>query len=1043
MNAGRAVQAPSPVPAGLLEALSRLSRRLATAHNSREILEALTGAALTATGAEGAWASLVSSSAPRFSLWVKSGRVPPQESRKEFEQHLVEAWGQDTNEEVPLHGTLWRALVAPVTSDGQLLAQLAVFTRLPGAFGQQAHETLQWLSDFGAMALVRGRELAVLGSAGRSFSGSIDADEVIRNLAETLLDAAGAVACTIYRRDVDAHSVNVVAVAGEAQLPVGSRVELSGNLHIEEVLESGLHMFPAGAAADGPDSQLDEPGAYLPVKAHGSVYGLVELSLGNRAAALTPSRRRLLEAVINQAAMAMERAQLFEDTIQRELFFAALGRVTLAINASVELPTVLDLICQESMSLFTADGAYIWQVSESQLVSLAGRGYARASVLGSVTALDDASLFPAAVVQTGVGVFRSDLQKQKTVRLGIPGEESVKAALGLPLQMGGEIIGVLVLVDTRDAHCFKQTHLEQATLFGVQAAIAIRNARMVTELREFNEQLDARVAERTAALDRERDRVKYLLRVASELSATLDQDRVMYRALQLINEFVQATHGAILLVDAETGRLVHPPAYDARRAPPISTIDLGHDPERGLAGWVVRSREHVIVEDTLQDPRCDDVVRRLELRSALGLPLVSGEEVIGVLLLFHRRARAFSGQQLELVEAVARQIGSALGNAQLFLLIRDQAEHLGRMLREEHVEAAKNQAILESIADGVLVADSSGQVILANMAASVILEIDRSRLQGKALHELLGLYGATGDDWIATIDQWARSAPTDDQRPYLADRLTLGDKAVSLSLSPVFARNQFFGTVSIFRDVTKEVEVDRMKSEFVSTVSHEMRTPMTAIKGYADLMLMGASGTLSPMQTRYLGIIRNNANRMTSLVNDLLDISRIESGKTELELQPVNVAQLIGQVVTSHLHDRMKQENKQLNVTTNVPDELPPIEADPARLTQMLANLIDNAYHYTPQEGAIEISARAHSGRIVINIKDTGIGIAEEEKPKIFERFYRSEVDMVQRTPGTGLGLAIVRSLVDMHSGTIDVKSELGKGSVFTLTLPVGGPGGR
>jgi signal transduction histidine kinase len=197
------------------------------------------------------------------------------------------------------------------------------------------------------------------------------------------------------------------------------------------------------------------------------------------------------------------------------------------------------------------------------------------------------------------------------------------------------------------------------------------------------------------------------------------------------------------------------------------------------------------------------------------------------------------------------------------------------------------------------------------------------------------------------------------------------------------------------------------------------------------------------MQTRYLGIIRNNANRMTSLVNDLLDISRIESGKTELELQPVNVAQLIGQVVTSHLHDRMKQENKQLNVTTNVPDELPPIEADPARLTQMLANLIDNAYHYTPQEGAIEISARAHSGRIVINIKDTGIGIAEEEKPKIFERFYRSEVDMVQRTPGTGLGLAIVRSLVDMHSGTIDVKSELGKGSVFTLTLPVGGPGGR
>jgi CheY-like chemotaxis protein len=239
--------------------------------------------------------------------------------------------------------------------------------------------------------------------------------------------------------------------------------------------------------------------------------------------------------------------------------------------------------------------------------------------------------------------------------------------------------------------------------------------------------------------------------------------------------------------------------------------------------------------------------------------------------------------------------------------------------------------------------------------------------------------------------------------------------------------------VSVFRDVTREVEADLTKSEFVSTVSHELRTPMTSIKGYADLMLMGAAGGMNEEQKRFLSIIKSNADRLTVLVNDLLDISRIEGGRIELDIEAMRLEVAVDQVVASL---RARVEEKGLSLFVNVPPDLPPVLADRDRVIQILTNLVGNSSQYT-RAGSITVTARRVDNLARIDVADTGIGIAPEDQAKVFDRFFRSDDAAVQEFSGTGLGLAIIKSLVEMHHGQIWLESEVGKGSTFSVTLPL------
>lgn len=238
--------------------------------------------------------------------------------------------------------------------------------------------------------------------------------------------------------------------------------------------------------------------------------------------------------------------------------------------------------------------------------------------------------------------------------------------------------------------------------------------------------------------------------------------------------------------------------------------------------------------------------------------------------------------------------------------------------------------------------------------------------------------------------------------------------------------------LAVARD--EAVAANKSKSEFISLVSHELKLPMTSIKGYSDLMLAGATGELTEKQTTFLRTIRNNVNRMATLVSDLADISRIESGNLRVDPRAVPVWDVIDEVVNL---TRTEVNHKKQQVTVDIPEELPRAWCDRGRLAQILTNLISNANKYTPEGGAIRVEARQHDGMIQIQVQDNGLGMTPEDQEKLFSKFFRSADEKIREAPGTGLGLSITKNLIELQGGKIWFESEFRKGTSFYFTIPV------
>jgi PAS domain S-box-containing protein len=397
---------------------------------------------------------------------------------------------------------------------------------------------------------------------------------------------------------------------------------------------------------------------------------------------------------------------------------------------------------------------------------------------------------------------------------------------------------------------------------------------------------------------------------------------------------------------------------------------------------------------------------------------------------------------LRLVVAAASQAASAMNNADLYQLIRDQAERLGTLLRLEQEESEKSTAILEGIADGVMLADAEGNIRLFNTAAERILGLPRDKVMDQSLSELIGLFGGSAAAWVRAVEEWTIDQYTEQPGEYVDERLDLADRVVSVHLSPVYIGEQLLGTVSVFRDITRDVEVDRMKAGFVSNVSHEFRTPLTPIKGYTDLLMMGAAGEISEAQQEILSTIKSNVDRLALLVEDVLDISKIDAGEEKLSLASFEIADVLTEILEGQAS---QPDNLRKNITTSLDceEDLPLIEADREKLKKVLGNIIDNAFNYTREGGSIMVRIVALHERqnIRIAIQDTGIGIPEEFRESVWGRFQRHDKTALSMdVAGTGLGMAIVKELVEMHHGQVWFDSEVEKGTTFYVLLPVEQP---
>ena len=577
-----------------------------------------------------------------------------------------------------------------------------------------------------------------------------------------------------------------------------------------------------------------------------------------------------------------------------------------------------------------------------------------------------------------------------------------------------------------------------AGVFGGMLADRERAERKQREILEGDlRRRSEEVANANRNLTKERDRVRILLGITNELTTSLDLERVLNRALALINQAMGVKQGSILLLDPETGYLVYRAALGRPEALPREGKRTSFRYGEGLAGWVLQHNEPAIITGLDQDERwIVDPTKKGQSQSVLAVPLSTGDDVVGVMLLFHPEPNYFTEDHLKLAQAAANQITVMVKNTELYRLIRNQAERLGNMLRTQRADASRRLAILESITDGVVVTDIEGKIVSVNQSAQKLLGVPGQEAVGQDVRSIYRNFPADATDRVVEAVSRLTAADATTPLPSQAEVLLEQSKqAISARFAPILDEEcECQGVVTVLRDITREREVAQAKSDFVSIVAHELRTPMTSIKGYADLMLSGAAGPVSDTQMQFLVVIRSNVERLAALVNDLLDISRIEAGRVKFDIRPLHLDEAAHEVIAS-LQGEITSRNLELEL--DIPSHLPLVQGDRNRIVQVLTNLISNAYKYTPPGGHITLALHQTNGELQVDVSDTGIGIAPNDLDRVFERFYRADHEVVRGQAGTGLGLAIAKSIVEMHSGRIWVRSQLGKGSTFSFSLPI------
>jgi PAS domain S-box-containing protein len=372
-------------------------------------------------------------------------------------------------------------------------------------------------------------------------------------------------------------------------------------------------------------------------------------------------------------------------------------------------------------------------------------------------------------------------------------------------------------------------------------------------------------------------------------------------------------------------------------------------------------------------------------------------------------------------------------------IIADQLEKSKRSLQKslqmERESQARIRAITDSVNEALLLISKDQRVLDLNQRFEEMFGVPPKNVIDQRLADIETLF----DQIFPESDQiypliLSSSSDSNQEETKLVKQNWPQERELQLYSTPIRDNDGYLGRLFVFRDVTHEREVDRMKTEFVSLVSHELRTPLTSIKGYTEIVLDGDAGEINEEVEEYLGIVFNNAERLVALVNDLLDISRIESGRVQLKHEAVDLNEIVQSVVAT-MQQSIIEKGQILKV--EIDPAATKVQGDKNKLVQVLTNYVSNAHKYTQTDGTIHLLIRKKNDFAAITVSDDGFGISPEDQARLFTRFYRVDNSMTREVGGTGLGLSIVKQLIELMGGEVGVESELGKGSSFWFTVPL------
>ena len=499
----------------------------------------------------------------------------------------------------------------------------------------------------------------------------------------------------------------------------------------------------------------------------------------------------------------------------------------------------------------------------------------------------------------------------------------------------------------------------------------------------------------TTSLERRVNELETLVKLGHSITSSLDLDSVLTSVVTAAVELTGAEEGQLLLVDEKTNELYMRAGFNFEESF-ARTFRL--PVKDSLAGQVLDSGKPISLnEDSPSKIKTSYLVYAL-----IYMPLRVQDRVIGVLGVDNRHNNRPFTQHNELLMTVLSDYAAiAIQNAQLYF--------------GSETERAKFGTTLTSIQGGVILLDKENRILLINPAAQKAFGLGLNDLTGVPVldaikhHDFAGLLGSISDNPLEFHE-----IAFEDGRVFNTQYTPIAD----------------IGAVITLEDITHLKTLDRLKNDFIHTISHDLRSPLTAIMGYVELL--DRVGPLNEQQKQFIHYIQNSIQNITTLVNDLLDLGRIEAGfdarKDEVALE---------NVLRYTLDNLGRQiEDRQQKLELNIADDIPPIRGNAIRMRQLMDNLLVNAIKYTPEQGTITINLRANEGQVILEVADTGVGIPLADQPHIFEKFYRAS-NAPKGTPGTGLGLAIVKSIVDNYQGRIWVESVVDMGTKFIIVLPV------
>ena len=509
---------------------------------------------------------------------------------------------------------------------------------------------------------------------------------------------------------------------------------------------------------------------------------------------------------------------------------------------------------------------------------------------------------------------------------------------------------------------------------------------------------------------RQRD---YLLEISRALTAQLDLGAVLRKILDAAAEMLSGQAGLIALrqddgsyaISASYG--ISPQALDLF-GPLLSDL-----PERADAsGWTIPELERKL---TLVAHAV-----RLSLQQVVALPMTAGDQLVGAIYIFRAHGGRFSSDERQVLESFADQAAIAVNNARLY--------------QEVAREKRRLDAIIEASADGVLILDAAHRVTVFNRALAWMTGLSAAQALHALHDDVIRLQRQRAGMTLAEAE--AGGWPlTGGGSLYVEGDLVRPDGArvsVGITYAPLFDREgRLVNIVGSARDITRFREAEELKSTFISIISHELKTPVALIKGYAGTLRRKDAEWNAATVRESASVIEEEADRLTQLIDNLLDASRLQAGGLKLNLGDVALDQMAQRLV-----EKFRTQTSQHVLSVDFPPSWPSVQADAARLEQVLSNLIGNAIKYSPTGGAVYVKGRVLPDEVIVSVSDEGIGIPVEEQARIFERFYRVDDALSRRTAGSGLGLYLAKAVIDAHGGRIWVESAPGHGASFSFALP-------